>query len=424
MAIKGLRQTEKSLPRAGIIRLGYTTRFCQNKACKYKLAYQEPDTPRCPKCGSEMSQQTPTEAPHFVLHDAPGVASALKTETPGELRVYFPFDDIEKNFPSARTLFTSSYRSCQGDGQFISHAINPTTGQTVVRDGVCVVAFSEKAADGRTTLSHQVGDKMPCPAYQEPNLYAKCAGCGNTGILLVLLEAVPTTAYFQISTHSTVNLQELPGQMLYVQEMIYSLTGQRRLSGVPFILRRILKSMTYQKKDRQGNPIGRGRVEKYVLQLEVEPQFMLDLIQAQRRLANPMAQFALPAPAQPPVPQQPAAPYDFIEPPQWESPADNGPTEATWWEEETPIAEEIEEARQVETVVSPPVEPPSFATLEDLLFQLHLEFGMKEAEAKAKLKELGFTGFPKNGEAKAKSTEMYLAVKATMAKPVQDKIPF
>lgn len=57
---------------------------------------------------------------------------------------------------------------------------------------------------------------------------------------------------------------------------------------------------------------------------------------------------------------------------------------------------------------------PSFATLEDLLFQLHLEFGLKEGQAKAKLKELGFTGWPKNGGAREKSTEMYLAVKAAV----------
>lgn len=83
-------------------------------------------------------------------------------------------------------------------------------------------------------------------------------------------------------------------------------------------------------------------------------------------------------------------------------------------------------------------EPPAFDTLEDLLFQLHIEFNLKEAEAKAKLKALGFTGWPKNGGARAKSTEMYLAVKDAMAEaeaealrqaqdagePVQDEIDF
>lgn len=83
--------------------------------------------------------------------------------------------------------------------------------------------------------------------------------------------------------------------------------------------------------------------------------------------------------------------------------------------------------------------PPAFDSLEDLLFQLHIEFNLGEAAAKAKLKELGFTGWPKNGGARAKSTEMYLAVKKALRQaqdtaqgtaqdakgtPVQDEIEF
>ena len=57
---------------------------------------------------------------------------------------------------------------------------------------------------------------------------------------------------------------------------------------------------------------------------------------------------------------------------------------------------------------------PSFAKLEDLLFQLNQDFGLSEKDAKAKLKELGFTGWPTNGNVKQKSTEMYLAVEKAM----------
>jgi len=58
--------------------------------------------------------------------------------------------------------------------------------------------------------------------------------------------------------------------------------------------------------------------------------------------------------------------------------------------------------------------PPSFKTLEDLLYQLHLEFSLSEEQAKTRLKECGFTGFPRNGDAAKKSAEMYLAVKAAL----------
>lgn len=56
-----------------------------------------------------------------------------------------------------------------------------------------------------------------------------------------------------------------------------------------------------------------------------------------------------------------------------------------------------------------------FATLEELLFQLNVDFDLSENDAKEKLRQLGFTGFPKNGEARKKSAEMYQAVKADLA---------
>lgn len=53
-----------------------------------------------------------------------------------------------------------------------------------------------------------------------------------------------------------------------------------------------------------------------------------------------------------------------------------------------------------------------FNTVEELLYQLHQDFGLSESEARARLKECKFTGFPTNGEKAKKSAEMYFAVKA------------
>lgn len=314
MPIKGLKRDERSVPRAGIIRLGYNTRYCQK--CKYKLSFNEPDTTTCPRCHGEMGKQTPTEASHFVLKDAPGAAEALGTDTPTELKIYFPFDDIDRNFPTYRTLFSASSMLCQGDGQHILHAINPQTGQATVKDGLCILPFGERMAHGEQA-THKPGDKMPCPALGEPAIYAKCAHCVNRGILLVMLQAVPRMAYFQISTGSIVNLQDLPQQMLNIQELIYELTGKRKLAGVPFILRRVLRSMSPLKKDRQGNPQGRVRVDKYVLQLEIEPEYMISLIRAQRRLIEPVYALAAGQPIAPTV-EVIDSPSIISEPPRWE----------------------------------------------------------------------------------------------------------
>ena len=70
---------------------------------------------------------------------------------------------------------------------------------------------------------------------------------------------------------------------------------------------------------------------------------------------------------------------------------------------------------------------PTFDKLDDLLFRLHQDFGLTEAEAKAKLRDLGYTGWPKNGNAREKSRKMYLAVRETICDPVKaegDEIEF
>lgn len=61
-----------------------------------------------------------------------------------------------------------------------------------------------------------------------------------------------------------------------------------------------------------------------------------------------------------------------------------------------------------------------FASLEDLLFQIHIDFGLQEADAKAKIKELGFNGLPRTSdELKRRLQDIYAAVKADLAKPEQ-----
>lgn len=60
---------------------------------------------------------------------------------------------------------------------------------------------------------------------------------------------------------------------------------------------------------------------------------------------------------------------------------------------------------------------PAFETLKALLEQVHKDFGLEEAAAKARLKEMGFTSFPRdgNGEAKLRSRRMYAALGQAVA---------
>lgn len=64
---------------------------------------------------------------------------------------------------------------------------------------------------------------------------------------------------------------------------------------------------------------------------------------------------------------------------------------------------------------------PGWTNLEDFLYDLHIEFGLSEDEAKKTLKILGYTGFPQNGGTRRKSMEMYEAVRrfVTDAQPTE-----
>lgn len=60
-----------------------------------------------------------------------------------------------------------------------------------------------------------------------------------------------------------------------------------------------------------------------------------------------------------------------------------------------------------------------FSSFDDLLFQLHLDFSLGEEEAKAKIKDLGFSTLPPQPDAlRRRLAEMYAAVKATQKEPV------
>lgn len=397
MPIKGLQTDQPGLPRAGIIRLGYR------------------------KISEKTGKEYPVEADHFVLTDAPGLAEALGTDRPTELEIFFPFDDINLVFPAYMQHWIASALVCRGDGEQIIYAINPQTGQATVRDGVALVDHIE----GKQT--YKAGAAMACPG-TDRNLYPKCEKCKPNAMLIVLLRNVPRLAYYQIATTSIHNIVELTQQLNTCLDNLENITGQRRLTGVPFILKRITREISAPKTDRAGNPTGRQRVKKHLLSLEIDPDWVMRMFKAQRQLADPMARFAIPATVPEarqeiiePEPAPQRAPFGFAEPPAWEPPI------------EEPEFKEVPEEAGADML--------AFATIDDLLFQLHIDFNLKEGAARAKLKELKFNGLPRDEAARrVRLIEMYLAVKkdvetlrqAQDAKaeaeaegtPVQDEIDF
>jgi hypothetical protein len=167
MPIKGLQKNGQTpgLARAGVIRLGYKARKCTKCA---RITEPLDNGPTCPKCSTVLptDKSFPRESPFFILHDAPGVAEAINNPTPTEIKVFFPFDEVDRVFPNYMQLWSASSLLCRGDGEVIVHAINPQTGRATVRDGVVLEEFSEAK---RTFV---LGEVLACPGLDR-NLYPK-----------------------------------------------------------------------------------------------------------------------------------------------------------------------------------------------------------------------------------------------------------
>lgn len=317
MPIKDLQRKDKpGLTRAGIIRLGYKVKKC--KGCKtINLASNQ----TCQKCGksdwpkNKYGEITfPKAADHFVLSDAPGVATAMGTAEPKDLRIYLPFDDIDANFPAYHQYWVSSALICRGDGETIQYAINPQTGKIIVRDGVAIDDFDSATPDNGK-MHFRPGDRIVCPGMSH-HLYTKCQMCKPNAMLIVLLRDIPRLAYYQVATTSIHNIVNLTEQMTYIKQTI------GRLQGVPFILKIRPQKISVPKPDG-----GRQRVEKHLLSLEVDPEWVKKLMTAQDRLADPVRRLLVEEIEDDGdvidiEPQEPVndKPVEFEEPPIWFAP--------------------------------------------------------------------------------------------------------
>lgn len=300
--LKDLTPTQPKLARVGKIRLGYMLRKCPHcqSAIKAKLT-------ACTSCRKavakpDRSETYPTSADHFVLDDAPAVAEAYQrlygTDKPTRLNIWFPFDAVEDNLPSAHKLYSAMSVLCIGDGEHITHAIDPVMGHRIVQDGVFLRDYFEKDP-ARKTVNHKAGNPAPCPGYQH-DYYSKCKQCKAQTTIKAMIREVPQFATFDIVTQSVHNHRRLYEQLLYfTAPREEGGLGFPSLRGVPFILSLTKSSITVPNLDKKGQvkpgEPPKKRVDKYLLSLEIDAEYMRQMADVQRRLASPEQMFGLPA---------------------------------------------------------------------------------------------------------------------------------
>jgi hypothetical protein len=248
MPIRDIQKPTPRLSRIGIIRLGMKV---QKQSHNGKTV------------------EVPTDANYFLLHDAPEV-QAVYGEEPQELLVYLPFGSVDENFPAHHELWSATGCLCRGDGVRIVDRMVGT--KRTIRGGEVYMDYSEEDGQGYT-----VGDVVACPGLDRTDtFYARCKDCRPRGMLIVLVRDPhrPTQlindrlGYYQISTHSFYNIQNLTGQLHYAEELAANMG--RSLQGIPMILRRVAREITYTdgKKDE------RRTTTKWLLDLEFDAEWV------------------------------------------------------------------------------------------------------------------------------------------------------
>lgn len=228
----------------------------------------------------------------------------------------------------------------------------------------------------RTPKGNYSTEPKPCPG--------NCKQVGRLSIIVPELGRYATVTVLTTSIHDIKNLMR---QL----RMYESMSGDLR--GVPFVIRRSPYQISTPGPDGK-----RLRREKWLLSIETKPEWT-------KAKMLEVANQAMPQLPEPESVRQIEAEYEIIEalPEGVHSPFDE--VDQDTGEVFEPQAESL----------------AGWTNLDDFLYQLHIDFALSRDDALQTLKVLGYKGFPKNGGAKAKSMEMYEAVKkfVTDAQPTE-----
>lgn len=268
MTMKDLATDTVGLPRAGKIRLGY-------------------------KVKNAAGKEYPKEADHFVLRDVPEVAAwareALGTDKPQVLPIFFPFDAVEDCLEGFYKLYFASGLWCRGDGDKILYSVNTTSGKADIRNGRVQIPLKMNDEDSKFDR----GQEVPCPGHSEENRWDRCEKCKAHMTLKFLIRGLPVEslrmATYVLESNSINNY-------VYLLKAL-NLFKERGLQGIPFLLRRVQREISIPNLNRDGSqkskPGGghyspRTLMKKWLVELEVDPAWVAQMMEREGLLADPM----------------------------------------------------------------------------------------------------------------------------------------
>lgn len=263
MPIKGLTDRGVSFPQIGNIRKGGKKEPVIDKAT---------GKPRLDQYGNPVMMQG-KDLPYFRVEiderETKAIARFNQLYPDGKpvaITVLFPFDDIERVWNPWREAYSAGSLLHRCDGEFVNYAINPDTGEVIVKNGL----------DAN-------GQPVECNLKNNPD---KRKRCKPTGRLHVIIPELERLAYLTVHTTSIWDIAHISEQLAGAKEV-----NGKHIAGIPFILRRKWYQISTPDDKNSGKRIRRP---KCLIDIEPDPEWVSRKIGALKSAAMPPAQISAP----------------------------------------------------------------------------------------------------------------------------------
>lgn len=229
MSIKGLTDRNLSFPEIGAIRKGApkSEKGTVGRDLKYfRVEFDEQET------------------------EAAKVFVAAYGHEPAEINILLPFNEIERVWDAWLESYTAGRMIARSDGEYFIYLVDKTTGETLVKNGV--------DRSGRKVAHKDMEGLKP------------------TGRLKVVIPELARMAYVCVHTTSIHDIANISSQLEALRQM-----NNGRLAGIPLKLRRRPKQVS--------SPVNgkRVRVEKWLISIEADPEWVKRMLVETKRLALP-----------------------------------------------------------------------------------------------------------------------------------------
>jgi len=231
MQIKTLRKQSLPFPEIGRIRKGAPK---EEGAAPKDLDYFRVDIfPHEEKAIEDFSRHYPDE--------------------PKEINIRFPFNEINSVWMTALEAYTAGAMYAQSDGEIYIYLKDGMTGDILVKDGIDLETGEPrpyKEDEPATHYTNSKGEKIPLH-------------CKPTGRLRVMIAELKRAAFFTVVTNSWNDIEQITAQLNGLDAL-----SNGNIQGLPIQLKRRPKMVS-----TPGANGKRVRREKYLIELEVDPEY-------------------------------------------------------------------------------------------------------------------------------------------------------